>query len=589
MELPNKNPYANPAKTIRIIYGLIVLVFIIFAIRLFYLQVIRYDYYKTKALNDQLKQYSIPATRGSISAYDGESTMPVVLNQKLYLLFADPVFIKKPAELAPKLVPIIGGDAQKYEKLMKTKNSRYVVLGKKLTKQQKAQIDKLKSPGLGTIEQNYRIYPQGSLASQLLGFVDDEGNGKYGIEQYLNKELRGVNGSLKAITDANGVPLAASGGNIKKTPKNGDNLVLTLDLALQQKLESILAQGVKNAKAPSGSAIILDANSGAVKAMANVPTYDPAKYYEVDNGELFSNASVAHPIEIGSTMKPLTTAAGLDKGVYNANTTYYDPASWTVDEFKITNIEEDGGAGTRSVADILNLSLNTGATWELMQMGGGKINSQARQTWYDYMTKHFMFGKQTGIEQGYEAAGIVPSPKDNGAGINLTYANTSFGQAMTATPIQLASATASMVNGGKYYRPYLVDQRIDTNGKKTVTKPKIVKKDVVSAKVSQDMVPLLENVVNKHSFAKKFDQNAFSVGGKTGTAQIAKPGGGYYEDKFNGTYMGFVGNEKPQYVIVVFVYKPTIGGYAGSAAAMPIFGSLAHMLIDESYVSPKQN
>ena len=589
MDLPSKNSYTQPANKIRFIYGIIVLVFIIFAIRLFYLQVIRYDYYKTQALNDQLKQYVIPANRGTIAAHDGDSTMPVVLNQKLFLLYADPVFIKKPAELAPTLAPIIGGDATKYEKLMKTKNSRYVILGKKITKQQKIQIDKLKSPGLGTVEQNYRIYPQGTLASQLLGFVDDEGNGKYGIEQYLNKELRGVDGKLKAITDANGVPLAASNSNVKKSPKNGNNLVLTVDLALQQKLESILVDGIKNSKAASGSALILDANTGAVKAMANSPTYDPAKYYEVENGELFSNSAVAHPIEIGSTMKPLTTAAGLDKGSYNAKTTYYDPASWTVNEFKIKNIEEDGGAGTRSIADILNLSLNTGATWELMQMGGGQINSKARETWYDYMTKHFMFGKQTGIEQGYEASGIVPSPKENGAGINLTYANTSFGQAMTATPIQLASATAAMVNGGKYYRPYLVEQKTDTNANKTYTKPQVIKKDVVSPNVSKEMVPLLENVVNNHNFAKKFDQSAFSVGGKTGTAQIAKPGGGYYEDKFNGTYMGFVGNEKPQYVIVVFVFKPTIGGYAGSAAAMPIFGNLAHMLIDESYVSPKQN
>ncbi|NDC22326.1 hypothetical protein EBZ57_03065, partial [bacterium] len=117
MDLPNKNSYTQPANKIRFIYGIIVLVFIIFAIRLFYLQVIRYDYYKTQALNDQLKQYVIPANRGTIAAHDGDSTMPVVLNQKLFLLYADPVFIKKPAELAPKLAPIIGGDATKYEKL----------------------------------------------------------------------------------------------------------------------------------------------------------------------------------------------------------------------------------------------------------------------------------------------------------------------------------------------------------------------------------------------------------------------------------------------------------------------------------------
>ena len=589
MDLPNKNNYTQPVRRIRTLYGFLIILFIIFAVRLFYLQVIRYDYYKSEALNDQQKQYLIPATRGTISAKSGDTTMPLVLNQQLYLLFADPSYIKKPAELANKLTPIIGGDANKYESLMKTKNTRYVVLGKKLTKQQKIQIDKLKSPGLGIVEQNFRIYPQGTLAAQLLGFVDDEGNGKYGVEQYLNKALKGKDGRLKAITDANGVPLAASNSNIKKTPTNGDSVLLTIDLAMQQRLETILAEGVKNSKAPAASALIIDANSGAVRAMANYPTYDPAKYYEVEDGEVFNNATVAHPIEIGSSMKPLTTAAGLNAGAYRANTTYFDPASWTVNDFKITNIEEDGGAGTRSVSDILNLSLNTGATWELMQMGGGQINEKARNTWHDYMTKHFMFGRPTGIEQGYEATGVVPSPEDNGAGINLTYANTSFGQAMTATPIQLAAATASIVNGGKYYKPYLVESRTDINGKKHYTKTKQVKGDVVSSKVSDEMIPMLQNVVNNKNFAKKFDQNAYMVGGKTGTAQIAKPGGGYYEDRFNGTYAGFVGNEKPQFVIVVFVFRPTIGGYAGSAAALPIFGNLAHMLIDESYVNPKQN
>jgi len=589
MAPPNKNALTQAVTKIRILYGLLVLLFIIFSIRLFYLQVIRYDHYKTAALNDQLKQYDIPASRGLIKAHDGDNVLPIVLNQQLYILYADPVYIKKPDEAATKIVPIIGGDYAKYASLMKTKDTRYVVLGKKLTVQQKDKIAKLKIPGLGTVAQNYRTYPQSTLAAQLLGFVDNDGKGKYGIEQYMDKALRGKNGTLKAITDVNGIPLAASNSNIKSTPVNGDDLVLTIDLAMQQRLETILSQGVKDSKASAASAVIMDANTGAVKAMANFPTYDPSKYYEVENGELFSNANVAHPIEIGSTMKPLTTAAGLDKRVYNASTSYYDPSFWKVNDFKITNIEEDGGAGTRNIADVLNLSLNTGATWELMQMGGGEINSKARETWHGYMTDHFMFGKPTGIEQGYEASGYVPAAEDNGAGINLTYANTSFGQAMTATPIQLAGATAAIVNGGNYYRPYLIDQRIDTNGKKTSTKPHIVKKGVVSNKVSQDMIPLMQNVVDKHHFAKNFDQNAYSVGGKTGTAQIAKPGGGYYDNQFNGTYMGFVGNEKPQYVIVVYVFKPTIGGYAGSAAAQPIFGNLAHMLIDESYVSPKNN
>jgi cell division protein FtsI/penicillin-binding protein 2 len=286
-------------------------------------------------------------------------------------------------------------------------------------------------------------------------------------------------------------------------------------------------------------------------------------------------------------MKTLTTAAALDQGVIKPDTTYYDPAHWTVDGFNITNIEEDGGPGVRSIADLLNLSLNTGATWELMQMGGGQINEKAREAWHDYMVSHYMFGKQTGIEQGYEATGYVPSPANNGAGIDLTYANTAFGQAMTATPIQMAAALSAILNGGTYYQPHLVDAMVGADGTTKQTRPKVVQRNVVSSSVSQAMVPLMQYVVQHHYFTPGFDQSQYTVGGKTGTAQVAKPGGGYYDDIFNGTYMGFVGGNKPQYIIVVFVNKPKIGGYAGTAAAQPIFGDLAHMLIDNSYVTPK--
>lgn len=586
--MQNTNSLTNAVRRVRIWYGLLLLVVGIFGVRLFYVQVIRYDHYKTAALSDQLKEYQIPAARGTILAHSGDSTLPIVLNQQLFILYADPVYIKKPDDVAKKVVSVMGGNATEYAKQFRVKKNRYVVLAHKLTEQQRQKIVALKEPGLGTQAQNYRTYSQGSLASQVLGFVNDNGEGKYGIEQALNNELKGKPGLLKAITDVNGVPLAASKDNIQTAPEQGKNLLLTLDLAMQEQMESILADAVTSTKASGASAVIMDPRTGAVKAMANVPTYDPAKYFEVDDGKLFSNAAVSNPIEIGSSMKSLTTAAALDQGVVTANTSYYDPSSWLVDGFRITNIEEDGGSGTRTLADILNLSLNTGATWELMQMGGGQINSKARTAWHSYMTDHYLFGHETGIEQGYEAGGYVPEAADNGAGIDLTYANTSFGQAMTATPVQLAAAYSSMLNGGTYYQPHLLDQTIDGAGVKTRIKPKVVKQKVVSSKVSLEMIPLLQNVVEHHNFSPKFDQNSYIVGGKTGTAQIAKPGGGYFDNLFNGTYAGFVGGDEAQYVIVVFVDKPTNGGYAGTAAAQPVFGKLAHMLINDSYVIPKR-
>ncbi len=589
MALPNKNHVSQTVKRTRIWYGLLLVVLAVFGIRLFYIQIIHYDYYRAAALSDQLKQYQIPATRGLIKAYDGSAVLPIVLNQQLYTLYADPVYVKKPEQVAAKLAPIIGGDAANYVALMKTKNTRYAVLAKKLTPALQTKIKVMQLPGIGTVAQDYRTYPQGSLVSQVLGFVNNDGQGKYGIEQALDKQLKGTPGQLKAITDASGVPLAASKDNTRVAPTNGQDVVLTIDLALQQQLETILAQGVKTSKASSGSAVIMDTHSGAIKAMANVPTFDPSHYGDVDDPSIFQNAAVAHPIEVGSTMKVLTTGAALDQAVIRPNTTYYDPSFWKVDGFKITNIEEDGGAGTRSITDILNQSLNTGATWELMQMGGGQINTKAREAWHNYLVNHYRFGKQTGIEQGYEASGYVPTPADNGAGIDLTYANTAFGQAMTATPVQMAAALTSAVNGGTYYQPHLVDKTIDNGGRSTSVQPKILQKAAVSATTSQQLIPLMQYVVDHHNFVPAFDQGSYIVGGKTGTAQIAKPGGGYQDDLFNGTYMGFVGGDTPQYVIVVFINKPTNGGYAGTAAAQPVFGNLAHLLINNSLVSPKSH
>lgn len=588
MAVPNTNTSAIlGAHRIRIGYGLLLLIFAIFAVRLFYVQIIRYDHYKTAALSGQLKQYEIPAERGIIKARDGNRLVPIVLNQKLYTLYADPVFIKDADKVANKVSAIIGADASTLAEQMRTPDTRYVILAKKLTPEQHKRLLALKYPGIGTQGQDFRTYPQGDLAAQLLGFVDDAGDGQYGIEQALNEEIKGVPGQLRAITDAQGVPLAANQDNTQLPAQSGDDVVLTINLAIQQQLQTILQKGVEKSRGVSGSAVIMDPKTGEIKAMANYPSYDPAKYTEVENAAVYTNAAVSKPIEVGSIFKPLTAAAALDAGAITANMTYYDPAFWVVDKFRITNIEEDGGAATRNIYDILDYSLNTGATWLLMQMGGGQINEKARNTWYGYLTDRFLFGKMTGIEQGYEAEGYIPTPEENGAGINLTYANTTFGQALTATPIQMAGAMSAVLNGGTYFQPHLVAERIRGDGTVIKKSPKILAKNVVSPQTSKELIPMMQNVVNTHNLMPKFDQSRYIVGGKTGTAEIANPAGGYYRDKFNGTYLGFVGGDSVEYVIVVFVEEPKVPGYAGTAVAQPIFATIAHTLIDESLVTPK--
>ena len=427
-----------------------------------------------------------------------------------------------------------------------------------------------------------RVYIQGPIAGQILGFVNDSGEGNYGIEQYFNDELKGTPGRIKALTDRNNVPLLATEENVLVDPVDGKDMVLTLDVSMQRQVETILKQGLENAKSESGSLLILDADSGAVKAMANYPSYDPAQFASVEDAALFTNPAVSSPLEPGSVMKTLTAAAALDTGSVGANQSYFDPSYFTIDGYTVKNIEEDGGAATRSVSDILQFSLNTGATWLLMQMGGGQLNEKGRVAWHEYMTNHYYFGSTTGIEQGYEAEGVVPSPTE-GFGLGIQYANTSFGQGMTVTPLQMAAAVASIVNGGTYYRPTLVSGTLKPDGTLEEKLPEAKNSQVVKKETSETLFRFMNNVVEKNN--RPAVREGYSVGGKTGTAEIANPAGGYYGDRFNGTYVGYVGGDAPEYVIMVRVNEPKIGGYAGSKAAGPIFATTATMLIDNFTVS----
>lgn len=562
-----------------IFYFAVSVILIVFVFRLFYLQVLRHDYYANLAQASQLKQYEIPADRGGVYAFDGNDIVPLVLNESRFRIVADPKIIKDPAATAMSLAEVLKTSAQEIQTKLEA-DSRYEIIAQKQTKEVKEAIDNLKLAGIFTNEKTpLRVYIQGLLAPQMLGFVNDAGEGVYGIEQALNQELSGTAGRVKALTDQNNVPLLATGENILVDPIDGKNLVLTIDIPMQRQVEKLLKKGLDNAKSASGSIIVLEAATGAVKAMATFPTYDPTKYLEVEDPALYVNTAVSTPLEPGSIMKVLTTAAALDSGSVKENQSYFDPSHFEVDDAVVRNIEEDGGAQTRTISDILQYSLNTGATWLLMQMGGGEINDKGRELWYKYMTDHYGFGNPTGIEQGdnSEAVGIIPSPTE-GYGLNIRYANTSFGQGMTVTPIQMAAAVAAVVNGGTYYQPHLLAGTKNEDGSISPITHDVVRKNVVSEQTSKTIIKFMNNVVEKNN--RTAAREGYQVGGKTGTAEFARPEGGYYEDRFNGTYVGYVGGDVPEFVIMVRVDDPKVDGYAGSKAAGPIFADTANMLMD---------
>lgn len=576
----------NTTRRLNIWYAAVIVIIAIIIGRLFYLQIIRHDHYQKAALSDQLKQYTISAERGVIKAHQGNATVPLVLNQKLYTLYADPTLVKNPDDSAAKLAAITGGNQQSYADAIKTKGSRYVVLAKRLSEDKYNKILSLKLPGVGLQAQDYRVYPQGDLAAQLLGFVDDSGQGRYGVEQLFNDQLTGKPGLLKAITDVNGVPLAASRDNIQINPTPGDDYVLTIDLAMQRQAEDILKNSLKKIGSKSGSVVIMDPNTGAIKAMANYPTFDPAKFYDTKDISAFNNAAVSAPLEVGSIMKTLTVSTGLDTGVITPDSAYHDPGYIKIDGATIKNVLDIPHDPT-TIRDVLKYSLNTGAVHVLKELGGGEINRRGRDVLYDYFTDHFHLGKRTGIEQPNEAAGTVHSP-DSGSALDLQYANMAFGQGLTATILQMASALSSVINGGTYYQPHLIDSHTSAGGKTINKNPVVIKRDVVKPKTGTQLRSLMEYVFSQnYNVYQAHLHPGYNIGGKTGTGQIPYAGG-YKEGVYNGTFLGFVGGDKPQYVIAVLVNAPHLPGFesAGSQGAAPIFGRLADMLINDFNVEP---
>lgn len=571
----------KPVSTPRIDRGLIlkVLLFVfgaIFISRLFYVQIIRHDYYSGLALAEHTQKYEIPAPRGLIKVQNGTTTASLVLNEKRSLVYADPKFIADSGEAAKKITTVLGGDESDLQKKLAS-NSRYVILAKKIPNDQADRLKEQKIKGVYFKEVSVRTYPQGSLAAQLLGFVNDDGEGQYGIEGYLNTELSGKNGIQKAVTDVNGVPLAVNNDNVSKKAQAGDDITLTIDLGIQRLVEEKLKEGVESTRAVSGNAILIDVTDGSIKAMANYPTYDPNAYDKVTDQKLFANNVVTGAWEPGSVMKPLLIAAGLNENKINTNFSYFDNAYVQIQDRRITNAL-NYGSQTMTVMDVLTKSLNTGAVTVLKQFGNGEITLQARELYYKYLTERYQFGKNTGVEQSGEAAGYIAKP-DEGDAQDVRYANMAFGQGMTVTPIQIAAAYVALANGGVYYKPHLVQS---TNGK-AVTLPK--GKVVLSAAAANNVKSYIKKTLEMNNGQAM--RAGYNLGAKSGSAQTAGDNGAYKIDVYNGVYIGYIGGDAAKYVLLVRLDEPKTDNFASTSAAR-VWSWVSNGLIDNFSIQPKR-
>lgn len=327
----------------------------------------------------------------------------------------------------------------------------------------------------------------------------------------------------------------------------------------------------------------MEADTGRIAAMAGFPTYDPAQYAKAEDASVFKNKAVSDPMEPGSIIKPLTVAAAIDMGVASKDTTYFDPGYQDVDGSVIKNVT-NLGSGTRSVFDILRYSLNTGAVYLLKQMGGGDINEKARVSWYSYITDHFLFNQESKIEQEESSLGYIQKPTE-GDGLRVQYANMSFGQGLSVTIQQIASATSAVINGGTYYQPTLV-YGVKTESGVDEQKPKVLKTEVVSTSTSSAVSDLMKQYADV-SFPEA-RREGFVLGGKTGTAQVPKTDGtgGYRDDVYTATFSGYIGRSKPKYVVVLRVDEGSAAsGFSGFNSAKPVFVGIANGIMDNVPIS----
>ncbi len=557
----------------------------IFVLRLFYLQVIRHDYYAMLASSEQMRQWTLPAVRGEIYVLDNNEPVKLVLNETVYTVWADPKVVTEPGKIISVLKQVAGGNVRSnFESLLDKKDSRYQILATKVSTKQAQLIKKEKLYGLGFSRGEQRVYPEGPLASQVLGFVNSEGQGQYGIEAALNDRLKGQNGLLKSVTDIRDVPLTLGKENVNIPAKNGEGIVLTIDRSIQAYTEKALVDGLQriNPRA-TGSVVVMNPQNGQVLAMANMPTYDPSKLSDVNDVARFNNNTISHPYEPGSDIKTFTVATGVDTGVIGPDSTYFNTDSIQVDDSVINNALK-GHTGTITMQDALNYSLNTGMVTIAQRLGGGnQINSQSRSRMYEYFHDRLRLGQPTNIELAGESSGtVIPPTSDEGNAVR--YSNMSFGQGMDVTMLQVSAGFCAIINGGNYYQPTVLMGTI-SNGRVIKAPPRATYPGVLRAESSATTREMVH--IARTGFHKNIDTPGYYIGGKTGTSQTLR-NGKYVNDETIATYLGFGGaiGEPSQYVIMVEVAGPGLN-LEGAVHAMPIFTDISNWMLSYMKLQPK--
>src|SRR3989338_3819501 len=561
-------------KRLRIVQTVFFVCALVVVGRLGVLQLLQSDEYTAMASQLRDVRRVMDAQRGVIwvrEREDGSALFPVARNVSRHLVYAVPKDIENPQDTAARISSLLGISLEETQAKLSKADDPYEPLQHRVSDETRAALASLSLPGIGFQPEYAREYPEGMTFGVLTGFVqgeDDARRGQYGLEQGQDDLLRGTAGLMDVERDARGNVIPVGRQNWED-PVHGSDLVLTIDHAIQYRACSRLDAAVRQHGAKGGALIVLDPMTGAIRAMCSSPRYDPNAYGSVSDMGVFANKAVSDAWEPGSIFKAITMAGALEFGAVVPDTTYTDIGSVTLDTETIKNADNKV-YGVQTMTGVLAQSINTGAVFAQQAMG---------KTAFKEIVERFGFGASLNIGLPAEHAGTLASLDYAG---DIFAATASFGQGITVTPLQMASAFGSIANGGVLMQPYLIEEVRRAER----TAPHEIRR-VISSRTATLLRAMLVTVIEE-GHGKRAGVKGFWVAGKTGTAQVAAAGArGYDPSKTIGSFVGFGPAASPRFVVLARIDEPKTVQFAESTAA-PLFGEVADFLFQYYRIQPER-
>ena len=565
--MPNKARFR-----LRFIAFFILLFGVIFVGRLYFLQIVHGKDFREEAEGQYVATLPSIYDRGTIyfRGKDGKLIAGATLSGG-YLIAINPKLITDPEAAYARIAEVIELPKEEFLAKAGKRDDPYEEIAMKVPEAQMERLKELKIPGLQAYRQTWRYYPGGALAAAVLGFVghnESEFAGRYGLEAYYNDTLARRDENLYVNF------FAELFHNLSETifergeQEEGD-LVLTIEPSVQSYFEKELEAVASEWHSDETGGIIMDPKTGAIYAMAVDPAFDLNQYGKVKDPRVYANPIIQNVYEMGSIVKPLTMASGLDAGVVTAKSVYNDSGYVTLNNRTFGNFDGKARGPGTSMQEVLNQSLNTGVAFVVSQLGN--------QRFAEYFLKKFRLGEETGIDLPGEREGLMSNFSSTR---DIEYATAAFGQGIAVSPISMAASLAILGNGGVSISPHVVEEIRYESGRVKKFSPN-PSEQVIKKETSEEITRMLVAVVDDALLGGTVKIPEYSIAAKTGTAQIARSreqGGGYYDDRYLHTFFGYFPAYDPKFIVFLYTYYPKEAKYASHTLTHPFIRTAKFLL-----------